>query len=77
MPTSLCDEIRCREEVADKIRTSPNGIVCSKILVEQNMPDALDVVKFDIVVLLQQISRAGDVAVSEALNGDVCDGPEI
>ena len=70
-------KVRCREKGVGKIRTLPNGIVRSKILAEQSMPGALDVVQFDIVVLLQQICRAGDIAVGKSLNGDVCDGPKI
>ena len=48
-----------------------------KVLVKQTMPGALDVVQFDIMVLLQQISRAGDIGVGKSLNRDVCNGPEI
>ena len=70
-------QVRCREKSDGKIWTLPNGIARSKILVEQSMPGALDVVQFDIMLLLQQISRAGDIVVGKLLNGDVCDGPEI
>ena len=62
---------------ASKMRTLPNRTVRSKIRVEQSMPGALDIVQFDIIVLLHQISRARDIAVGKSLNGDVCDSPKI
>ena len=70
-------QVCCREKSAGKIRVLPNWIIRFKILVEQSMPGALDVMQFGIMVLLQQIIRAGDIAVDKPLNRDVYNGPEI
>ena len=78
MKASPVLQVCCREKSAGKMRALLNGIVRFKILVEQSIPGALEAMQFDIIVLLQQqISRAGDTAVGKLLNRDVGNGPEI
>ena len=64
-------------EGAGNIWTIINGIICVEIFVEKNVPGALDVVQFEMVVLLQQIGSQSDVAVGEPLVRNVRDGPEV
>ena len=45
-------QICCRVEGASKVWIVTNGIVCVEISVEKSMPGALDVVQFEMVVLL-------------------------
>ena len=56
-------QIHCQVEGAGKIRTSTNGVIRPKVLAEKRMPGALNVVQFNVVVLVQQIGRPGGIAV--------------
>ena len=56
-----------RVKGAGKVWTITNGIICVEFPVEKIMPSALDVVQFEIMMLLQQVGRPSDPAVGEPI----------